>query len=61
MKRGEFFAGVMKYHEQDSQAPKGIELRHFLAHSLVGQSGSGQLPRDAEAIVVGGLLPNIEN
>src|SRR3981189_2167542 len=56
MKRGEFFAGVMKYHEQDSQAPDGIKLRDFLAHSFVGRSGSGPLPRDTESIVGGGLL-----
>jgi hypothetical protein len=36
MKRGKSFAGVMKYHEQDSHAPDGIKLREFSAHSFVG-------------------------
>jgi hypothetical protein len=61
MKLGEFSAGVMKYHEQDSHAPNGIELRDFLAHSIVGRKGSAPLPREAESIVEGGLLPNIRN
>src|SRR5260370_12927607 len=38
MKREEFAAGVMKYHDQDSHAPDGIELRDFLAHSSIGRA-----------------------
>jgi hypothetical protein len=50
----------MKYHEQDSHAPNGIELRDSLAHSIVGRKGSAPLPREAESIVEG-LPQNIRN
>jgi len=61
MKPGKFSAGVMKYHEQNSHAPNAIELRDFLVHSVVVRKGSEPLPRKAESIVEGGLLPNVRN
>src|SRR5437899_3406007 len=68
MKRGKFFAGVVKYHKQDGHAPNAIELREFLSHSVVGRKGSGPLPREAESAVRGlaakyqeSILPSITN